>query len=29
VTKQTLFGFLIVGEVSESSEFKAKPRRTH
>jgi len=29
VTKQTLIGFLKVGQVSESSECKAKPRRTH
>jgi len=29
VTKPTLIGFLKVGQVSESSERKAKPRRTH
>jgi len=29
VTKQALIGFLKVGQVSTSSECKAKPRRTH
>jgi len=29
VTKQMFIGFLKVGQVSESSECKAKPRRTH
>jgi len=29
VTKQTLIGFLKVGQVSECSEYKAKSRSTH
>jgi len=29
VTKPTLIGFLKINQVSESSERKAKPRRTH